>query len=232
MYFYKDAGATANIFFEDYEITTDESIIPMEIKRVEKGGLVSQPMIDLDYPIVDGSTNYNFARFMLMKSRVSKIYTRSYLKLDEVLGLIGGLFGTVSIFLLFVSSYNNYAYEISLGSSLFKPENQKAMKTFTSYNFISYLIQCVHGVITFIGFSPNWKSTIEYNKCQEEMEKQLDVSYLLERILYLESVASTVLDNHHLKGLHLRDKLSLKQARKKRRAFKLKKKVHEVRKKL
>jgi hypothetical protein len=56
------------------------------------------------------------------------------------------------------------------------------------------------------------------------MEKQLDVSYMLERILYLESVASTVLDGHHLKGLHLRDKLSLKQARKKRRAFKLKKK--------
>jgi hypothetical protein len=58
-----------------------------------------------------------------MKSRVSRIYTRSYLKLDEVFGFIGGLFGTISIFLMFVSSYNDYAYEIFLGSSLFKPEN-------------------------------------------------------------------------------------------------------------
>lgn len=42
------------------------------------------------------------------------------------------------------------------------------------------------------------------------MEKQLDVSYLLERIMYLESVAAIVLDSHQLKGLHLRDKPSLK----------------------
>jgi hypothetical protein len=57
------------------------------------------------------------------------------------------------------------------------------------------------------------------------MSKQLDISYLLERIEYLEMVSTVVLNEKELKGLHLREKLSLKEATIKRRAFKLRKKA-------
>ena len=80
-----------------------------------------------------------------------------------------------------------------------------------------------------IGFKPRWKSTLEYNKCKKEMEKQLDILYLLERVLFLESAITTVLDTHQLKALHLREKLSLNQVKAIRKDFKIKRKVNKVR---
>jgi hypothetical protein len=64
------------------------------------------------------------------------------------------------------------------------------------------------------------------------MEKQLDILYLLERILFLESAISTVLDTHQLKALHLREKLSLNQVKAIRKDFKIKRKVNKARQNL
>jgi hypothetical protein len=46
-----------------------------------------------------------FASFVLRRSSTTFIGTRSFKKIDETLSYIGGLFGFVVIFLLFMKQY-------------------------------------------------------------------------------------------------------------------------------
>ena len=77
--------------------------------------------------------------------------------------MIGGLFSTITALVFIANSYNNLAYEISLGSAVFKPENEKEIRNFKNYNFFSYVKQCIYSFLNFFGYSPGWKSTTEYN---------------------------------------------------------------------
>lgn len=51
-----------------------------------------------------------YAVFFFFKSPVSRSYTRTFQKLDEVFAYIGGLFGTIIIAFFLMSSYNAYKY--------------------------------------------------------------------------------------------------------------------------
>jgi hypothetical protein len=117
----KDQMSSGDIYFSDYEITTDESIIPLKMEKIEAGGYVSDPLYRETYPKL--ATDNTYANFTLRKSRRSRIVKRHFLKLNEVFGLIGGLFGSVSIFLFFVKSYNNQAYLFSIASTLYTPSD-------------------------------------------------------------------------------------------------------------
>ena len=49
----------------------------------------------------------------------------------------------------------------------------------------------------------------------------MDVEYLLKRINFLERATEVLLEDHHLKGLHLLRKLSLEEAKVHRKTFKM-----------
>jgi hypothetical protein len=117
MRFSKNQAANGEIYFSDYEITTDESIIPLKMDKIEAGAYVSDPLHRETYPKL--ATDNTYANITLNKSRTSRIVKRNFLKINEVFGLIGGLFGSVSIFLFFVKSYNNQAYLFSIASTLY-----------------------------------------------------------------------------------------------------------------
>jgi len=57
------------------------------------------------------------------------------------------------------------------------------------------------------------------------MLKQLDIFYLIERVLFLEKAIGNLFDESQLRGLHIQTKLSLEEATKERRKFKIKNKV-------
>ncbi len=90
----------------------------------------------------DNSSAYDdlYAVVSMLRSKNSRIIERTYVRLDEVLGFIGGLFGTVCIFLVFVNKYSQYAYEISLGNQFFKPESSKNFKNYNFFNFLLHKI--------------------------------------------------------------------------------------------
>lgn len=61
-----------------------------------------------------------YAQISFYKSPNSKIITRDFQKIDEILSYIGGLFGTIAIMLFIVGVYNGYSYEISMAGYLYK----------------------------------------------------------------------------------------------------------------
>lgn len=89
------------------------------MKKIDTGATFSTTIIPKTQRRVDDNEVY--CQLDIFKSQISRKYERNFEKFDELLAFIGGLFGTLSMFLLIVNSYNNFAYEISLGSSLFKP---------------------------------------------------------------------------------------------------------------
>jgi len=71
MRFSKNQAANGDIYFSDYEITTDESIIPVKMDKTEAGGYVSDPLHSETYPKL--ATDNTYANFTLKKSRTSRI---------------------------------------------------------------------------------------------------------------------------------------------------------------
>ena len=51
---------------------------------------------------------------------------RSYQKLDENFSYIGGLYGTILSFMVFLNLYDKYSYEIEFGDRIFKQNNKKS----------------------------------------------------------------------------------------------------------
>jgi hypothetical protein len=80
-----------------------------------------------------------YCSFTFAKSENLKMYDRSFQKLDDLLSYIGGLFGTITICLFFVRAYNESAFEIELGSSLFHIQEEKQAKVLKKYGFFQYL---------------------------------------------------------------------------------------------
>jgi hypothetical protein len=67
-----------------------------------------------------------------------------------------------------------------------------------------------------------------YDDCREEIGKQLNITFILKKITFLESSIRTIFTSHQLRGLHLQRKLSLKEAEQFRKHFSLKKKIRKV----
>ena len=103
---------------DDYEISTDQSILPNSDIQTETGGIVTRSALKSTYV----GTSDIYAYFLISKSPISVTYDRSFQKLDDVFSYIGGLFGTMFIFFFLISAYNTYKYEINLAGYLYRNE--------------------------------------------------------------------------------------------------------------
>lgn len=106
---------------EEYEIQTDESILPFSDVKIDAGGLVSQFALKNPYSISPETEVY--CMFSFFKSGMTRTYDRTFQKIDEVLSYIGGLFGTIAICLMLINVYNSYSFEITLGGHLFRSKD-------------------------------------------------------------------------------------------------------------
>ncbi|EAS03542.2 transmembrane protein, putative (macronuclear) [Tetrahymena thermophila SB210] len=124
------AYTTADIFFTQNTINTDQSLIPFKDIQTEQylrysfGNLRQQYVIGYQ-PVVYGD-------FYIRKDCMSYIHNRSFTKISEILSYIGGF---TQVFILFtaiiVNYYNDYMYSISLANKLYDFEfsNQNDSKS-------------------------------------------------------------------------------------------------------
>ncbi len=113
-------GVSANLFFGEYSITTDSSILPWMEEQDIEGIQTSERAIGQSYRMTAGE---DYFKFYLRKGPSKDVHTRSFQKLDQTLSYIGGLFGTLTLLLAFLSVYSKYCYELDLGDRIFKQNN-------------------------------------------------------------------------------------------------------------
>jgi hypothetical protein len=104
--FSQHGGEEGRLLVEDFQISTDESILPFSNYLLESGGIITQNALKSTYTEITDT----YAIFFFYKSPTSKMYDRNFQKLDEVFAYIGGLFGIILIAFFLVSNYNTYKF--------------------------------------------------------------------------------------------------------------------------
>ncbi|EAR84904.2 transmembrane protein, putative (macronuclear) [Tetrahymena thermophila SB210] len=108
---------TADIFFTDYEITTDDSLLPT--KQISTKHFPLYETKDFREQALLG-TNGNYADFFIRRSYFSVKINRSFTKFDEIIAYIGGFVEAFLIFLsIFVHSYNECLFTVALANKLY-----------------------------------------------------------------------------------------------------------------
>ena len=105
--------------------------------------------------------------------------------MDEFLSYVGGLVGLVFSFIFIMNEYSQLCFEISIGNKLFTLENGQPINS-GAFNLLTYLSCLFLRVLQTFGCCMRSQLIDTYYKCHEEVEKQLDIFTILQRITILE----------------------------------------------
>ncbi|KAL4509333.1 hypothetical protein ABPG72_018264 [Tetrahymena utriculariae] len=109
---------TADIFFTENIVNTDQSLIPFQDMQSQSYLHYSFGNLRQQYTI--GNQQVVYADFYIRKDSMIYTYNRSFTKISEILSYIGGF---TQVFILFtaiiVNYYNDYMYSISLANKLY-----------------------------------------------------------------------------------------------------------------
>lgn len=109
-YFSFDAttGISANLFYNDYKVTSDNSIMPWTETSDVTGAQILSTAVGQIYQIKASKVEY--FKFYWRKAANKVQINRTFQKLDQTLSYIGGLFGTIILLLIFLKFYSKYSY--------------------------------------------------------------------------------------------------------------------------
>ena len=65
----------------------------------------------------------------------------------------------------------------------------------------------------------------KFDSCRNEIQKQFDITFLMKRIIFFERSLKILFEDHQFKGLHMHDKLTIKEAQQLRSYYRLRDKI-------
>lgn len=113
-------GISANVFHNDFTVTSDNSIMPWSESKDVSGTQVLQTAVGQTFQV---QSNNQYFKFYWRKSASKIQVNRSFQKLDQTFSYIGGLFGTIILLLIFLKFYSKYSYELDVADKIFKENN-------------------------------------------------------------------------------------------------------------
>ena len=132
------------------------------------------------------------ARIIFTKSPSKTTYERSFNKVDEYFSYVGGLIGTIIGFIFIMEFYTEMAYEVSIAKKIMVDNNREEISS-KSFNLFYYFSVVIRDLLSKCNYEPNWPSTKIYADCCEEISMQLDITYLIKKIMFLDAAISTLL---------------------------------------
>jgi hypothetical protein len=92
-------------------------------------------------------------------------FTRNYIKLDDTLSYIGGLFGFLMILFVFLKVYTEYSYEIDMGDRLYHHSHKEPLDS-SKFNFFSFLTYLLYNLLDTLGCGPEWPTMQKFDACR------------------------------------------------------------------
>ena len=178
-------GVLANLFFSDWNVISDESILPWKDKKQVEGLKTTETAVDQNF-MIDARNDY--FKFYLRKSASNFETVRSYQKIDETFSYIGGLFGTIILMMSFLKLYSKYCYELDLGDSIFKQNNNSSFGS-QNFNFIVFFGYVAFNILTKFNRVLEWKVMKNFHNCRKECQKQLNMDLLFKKLAHFEEVS-------------------------------------------
>ena len=132
----------------EYQIGTDNSLLPVAEMSTERGVLVDSDAKSFQYDKVQTSQPYLTSVFR--KSATSYHFRRSFNKIDETISYAGGLIGVLVGIFFIMHPYTEISFEISLANRLFCDKDGQPLRQ--SMNFLKYLAYGVYSVLNWLGY--------------------------------------------------------------------------------
>ena len=163
--------------------------MPYESVREEKVKRIPEPFRTSNFMTNSQST---LARIIITKSPSKTTYERSFNKVDEYFSYVGGLIGTIIGFIFIMEFYTEMAYEVSIAKKIMVDNNQEEISS-KSFNLFYYFSVAIRNLLSKCNYEPDWPSTQIYAESCEEISMQLDITYILKKIMFLDAAVSTLL---------------------------------------
>ena len=167
-----------------------------------------------------------FVDLNIRKSPYSIHSVRSFEKIDQFFSYLGGLFGFILLGFFLVSYYNTASFEVDMADKLFyySPEEPLEPKR---YNFFTYIRGEFYNVLRALGCSSEQDKREKYFKCREQVNEQLDVALLLNKIAFFQTCMSILFEEHQFRTIFLQQKPTVYEAQALRVNHGLNKIIHQ-----
>ena len=103
--------------------------------------------------------------------------------------------------------------------------DQKTPFNANKFHFVSFLIYGIYNLCNFFGCSLNIELLKKFDECRNEIQKQFDMAFLMKRIIFFERSLRILFEDHQFKGLHMHDKMTLKEAQELRSYYRLRDRI-------
>jgi hypothetical protein len=105
-----------------------------------------------------------FGSISIKKSSVSIGIVRTYTKLDSTLSYVGGLFGFLMLFFVFMRVYTQYSYEVEMGDRLYYYDRNDPLRS-DQFHFATFIGYIFYKVVSFFG-EVKWSAMHKYDQCR------------------------------------------------------------------
>jgi len=86
--------------------------------------------------------------------------------------------------MIFMKFYTEFSYEIDVGAHLYNYEKDEPIEP-NNFNFLVYLAYSAYLGLSMLGINIEWNYMKKFDQCRDEIQKQFDVRFLFERIIFL-----------------------------------------------
>ena len=98
-----------------------------------------------------------------------------------------------------MKNYNEKAYLVSIAHKLFKDEDNKEIPS-RSFNFFYFILMYIQDWLNFFGCDCkfNWRSTQTSVACSAEVSNQVDITYIMRKLNFLDAAFEKILEKHEI----------------------------------
>ena len=75
----------------------------------------------------------------------------------------------------------------------------------------------IKSLLSFFEKDPDWKSTQTFIDSSQEATMQLDITYILRKLIFLDAAIDKLMEKHDAEALYIREKPSMTDIKKQRR---------------
>ena len=111
--------------------------------------------------------------------------------------------------------YTEKAYEISLAKKIMV-DNEREEIPSKSFNILYFIMMYLKIFLDFIKVEPDWPKTQKYIDISHETICQLDVTYILRKLMFVDAVLSKLMEKHELETICMREKPTVEKVKEER----------------
>jgi len=134
---------------------------------------------------------------VFLKSPSASTFNRSFNKVDAYFSYVGGLVGTIIGIFFIMGPYTEKAYEVSLARKILRGNDHSELSS-KSFNLGYFFLSVIKEGFSAFSIDVNWPKTKKYIDFCEEMGNQVDITFIVRKLMFLDAAIRSMLEDHEI----------------------------------